>query len=583
MKKIIHWLKVPEIVPNSTQFFGYNDDKPIEPVLDSIYENLEPNRPLSVTTHGNYETVVFQNTPSNQDLDKIDDHANYPIRWSNPSSIARPQYATGSSNPSDTLIPSSWPDVTSLRNKTVYNAMTHVTQNTVVHILNDGLKKPNVTVTQLKAPETDAAVADEVASSGFSSESSGLAQRPNVHIMFSAQKDKDKEPPTQETNTFPSSTQNANCPTIMINTYTRVNNTIQSKEGCTDLNIIVNSHVSSTNVFTPSGVPAVAEDQQTSLATQSYGDANENEKYADAFTDLSQEDSLDSYVTASTGTYGSNPLETPQLGQHDYYDSQKDPSEIPGQWNEQSSGLSTVEVFQGTQISVSGTSIPLAEAEATASPVGSSVDGPAVGPGGDASSSAVDSPAAGASASELPVAGGLGSENPVELPPYLIKPGPVKGQANNGLVPGSLQLPALPSLPNIAIKPGLSGIANPALSSAAGSSGSSSDDDDDDDFDMSPGGMLQSIASVFTYFSFLNPLSYGVFSLAAAPFAAMAAGMIGVAAVVFPWVLPSVLDIGRSADKTVSFAPNLEEFVRRAVHKYDRLNEWKSRRRKRRR
>lgn len=577
VKKIIHWLKIPAIVPNRTQFVDYNDDKPIEPI-ESIYENLEPNRPLS-DYDDNYESIVLQDTLSNQDIDKVDFHGNYPIGWTSPSSIASHQYTTELSNSSATFIPSSWSDVASLRNKTIYNPMTHVTQNTVVHILNDGLKKPNVTVTQLKAPETDTAVADQAAPSGSSSES--LGQSPNVHVMFTSQKDEDKEPSKQEIGTLPPSSHNANCPTILINTYTRVNNTLQSKEGCTDLNIIVNSHVS--NVFTPpSGAPAITDNQQTSLATQSYGDA-ESEKYAEPFTDLSQMDSLNSYVTASTGTYDSGPLQSPQPGQHNYYDSQKDPDAIPNQWNEpvQSPGLSAVEVFQGTQISVSGSSVPLVDAEATASPAGLSVDGPPVGPGDDASSSVVDPSAAGASANGPSIAG----NPPAELPAYLIKPGPVKGQANNGLVPGSLQLPSLPSLPNIAIKPGLSSVAGPSSSLTPGSSGVSSnnDDEDDDEDDMSPGGILQSIASVFTYFSFLNPLSYGFFSLAAAPFAAMAAGMLGVAAVVFPWAIPSVLDFGRSTDRTLSFAPNLEEFVRRAVHKYDRLNEWKSRRRKRRR
>jgi len=570
VKQIIHWLKVPTIVSNSTQYFDYNDDKP---VLESIYENLEPNRPLNIQDN---ETIL-QDIPPNQDFDKVDYHANYPIQWSNPSSIVRPQYVTDSSNPSAVLIPSSWSNVASLRNKTAYNPMTHVTQNTVVHILNDGLKKPNVTVTQLKAPETDTAAVGQATSSGSSSESLELAQRPNVHVMFTSQKDEDKDPSKQKID-FPLSSANSKCPTIMINTYTRVNNTIQSKEGCTDLNIIVNSHVSNTNVFTPSSTPAIVEDQQTSLATQSYGDANKNENTA--FTDLSHEDFSNSYVTVSTGTYGSGPLETPQSGQHDYYESQKNPSEIPNQWNgpTQSSGLSTIEVFQGTQISIPGSNVPLADAETT-NPAESSVDGP----GDDTSNSAVNPPA-GASTSGSSVAGSLGSENPSvpqELPVHLIKPGPVKGQANNGLVPGSLQLPSFLNRPS---KPGLSSVASPSLSQTSGASGSSDDDDDDDDddFDMSPGSMLQYIGSTFTA-SFLNPLSYGFFSLTAAPFVAMAAGVLGVAAVILPWALPNVLDFGRSADKTIGFVPNLEAFVRQAVHKYDRLNEWKSKRRKGRR
>jgi len=566
VKKIIHWLKVPEIVPNNTHF----DYKPIESNLESIYENLEPNRPLNIHDD-NYETVVLQDVPLNQNLDTID--SNYPIRWSNPNSITSLKYETDSSNPSAPLIPSSWLGGALLQNKTVYNPTTHVTQNTVVHILND-LKKPNVTVTQLKAPETDVTAANQVISSGSSSES--LTQRPNVHVMFTSQNDKNKNISKQETDASSSSTYNTNCPTIMINTYTRVNNTLQSKEGCTDLNIIVNSHVLNTNVFKPSSAPPTAEDHQTSLATQNYGSTDESEKYSDVLTDLSHVDSLDSYVTASTGTYGSNLL---QPDQHD--DSQKDPSEIldPAQ----SLGLSTidslhtVEVSQGTQISVS-----LTNAEESS----------ANGPGNDASSSAINSPAAGASASGPSVVGTLGSENPSvpvvqELPVYLVKPGPVTGQSNVG--PGSLQLSALPNLPslNIATKPDLSSSAGSSLSPAAGALPDYNDDDDNDDFDfdfdMSPGDVLQYIAKAFTYFSFLNPLGYGVVSLTSAPFVAMAAGILGIAAFIFPWALPSAFEFGRSADKTIGFTPNLEEFVRQAVHKYDRLNEWKSRRRKRRR
>ncbi|KYM92782.1 hypothetical protein ALC53_00719, partial [Atta colombica] len=498
VKKIIHWLKVPEIIPNNTHF-DYNDDKPIESNLESIYENLEPNRPLNIHDD-NYETVVLQDVPLSQNLDTID--SNYPIRWSNPNSITSLKYETDSSNPSAPLIPSSWLGGALLQNKTVYNPTTHVTQNTVVHILNDGLKKSNVTVTQLKAPETDVTAANQVISSGSSSES--LTQKPNVHVMSTSQNDKNENISKQETDTSPSSTYNTNCPTIMINTYTRVNNTLQSKEGCTDLNIIVNSHVLNMNVFKPSSAPPTAEDHQTSLAAQNYGSTDESEKYSDVLTDLSHVDSLNSYVTASTGTYGSNLLETLQPDQHDYYDSQKYPSEIldPAQ----SLGLSTidslhtVEVSQGTQISVS-----LTNAE--------------------------------------------------------------ESSAN-----GSLQLSALPNLPslNIATKPDLSSSAGSSLSPASGALPDNNDDDDNDDFDfdfdMSPGDVLQYIAKAFTYFSFLNPLGYGVVSLTSAPFVAMAAGILGIAAFIFPWALPSAFEFGRSADKTIGFTPNLEEFVRQAVH-----------------
>lgn len=547
VKKIINWLKVATITPNSTQFMEDSDNvhKPVDSVFESIYENLEPNRPLSVSNHDNdrYETVNLQDTPQSQNSDEINYYEEYP----NPT--IRPQYATDSANLSPILTPSSWSDATLLKNKTVYNPTTHVTQNTVVHILNDGLKEPNVT--QLKVSQPNTVSAAQAASSSD--------QKPNLHIML--EKDKEK-PPKQETNTFPSS---YNCPTITINTYTRVNNTIQSKEGCTDLNIIVNSHVLNTNVFKPSSEP-----------TESYGNTNESDKYGE-IDDLSHQDSSNSYVTAPIGTY--DPLEASRPDQNNYYDSQKDPDSTLNGNNPVSSELSTVEVFQNTQISVLGSSVPLTNSEATADsvadgPVGSSVDDPAVD-----DDAAVPPAAAEASASESPVVGNPGSIN---SPASINVPSvgqslsnSVTGQANNG--PGSLQHPALQNLP----RPGLPSTSS--LSSSQGSSGSSSDDDDDD-FDMSPGGMLQSVASVFTYFSLLNPLGYSFFSLAAAPFAAMAAGVLGVAAIVFPWAIPNVIDFGRAADKTttIRFRPNVEEFVKQAVHKYNGLNEWKSRRKKRR-
>ncbi|XP_032682932.1 uncharacterized protein LOC116849670 [Odontomachus brunneus] len=615
VKKIIQWLKIPPIVPNNTRFPVNQHDsvhKPIESVLESIYENLEPNRPLNVEVHdGSYGTVVLQNAVTSQDFDRIDYH-NYPNRRPSPStSVVRPQYATTPSSTPDTLLSNSWSELTLPKhNSIVYNPTTHVSQNTVVHILNDGLKKPNVTVTQLKVPESsDASVlTDQAVSSDSSSEEtpSEMVQRPNVHIMFTSQKDEDETPPKQETNAFPSPSDNSNCPTIMINSYTRVNNTIQSKEGCTDLNIIINSHVLNTNVFKPSGEPTETQ-QQTSVATQSYSDTDESNKYVEEVADdLSHQDSSNSYVTASADTYGSSgSFQSPYpVVQGDYYDSQKDPVGISSH-NPISPELSTVEVFQGTQISVSAPYIPLKDTEATAGPVvdgaadavGSSVDGPSVGD--DASSSALLPPAvgvgdiaSGASASGSPAgnAPAAGNVPVVALPSSLNEPGTAMGLANNGLVPsGTLQLPSLPSLPSRPSRPSVGG--KPSLSSSGGAShgsaGSSShhdDDDDDDDFDMTPGGLMQSMTSVFTYFTFLNPLGYSFFSLAAAPFAAMAAGVLGVAAFIFPWAFPSAFDFGRAADKvTVRFRPSLEEFVRQAVHKYDRLNEWKSKRRKRRR
>lgn len=516
VKKIIHWLKVDTILPNDTQLINEDVHKPVESAFDSIYENLEPNRPLS--DHGDrYETVVLQDPSQSQDLDEINYHDEYP------SSGVHPQYSTDSMNLSPTLTSSSsWSDAL-LKNKTVHNPTTLVTQNTVVQILNDGLQEANVT----KVPQLGTISTDQAASSSSS---------------------ENKGPSKQETNTFPSS---YNCPTITINTYTRVNNTIQSKEGCTDLNIIVNSHVLNTNVFKPSNEPT--ELHQTSLATESYGD--ESDKYAGELDDLSHQDSSDSFVTASIGS-----VEAPRPGQSDYHDSQKDPSDLI---LDPASELSTVEVFQNTHISVLNSGVPLTNSEAASvadGPVESSVDGDPVGDADEAS-------VGGGSADPASVVHELSSSNAAAT-----------GQAING--PGTLQLPALPSLPDRPVLASVGGLA-----SSQGVAGSSvHKDDDDDDFDMLPSGVLQSVASLFTYFSLLNPLGYSFFSLAAAPFAAMAAGVLGVAAVIFPWAIPNVLDFGRAADKvTVRFRPNVEEFVKRAVHKYNGLNEWKSRRKKRRR
>jgi len=560
VQKIIQWLKIPTIVSNNTRFADddSHDDvhKPIESVLESIYENLDPNRPLSDFDRNDTETV-FQEAPQSQDADGVNYHEDYPTQWPSASSIVHePQYTTDFAVPSlSTLTPSTWSDAVLLRNKTTFNPTTHVTQNTVVHILNNGLKKPNVTVTQLKTPEENS---DQAA---ISSETSAESpSRPNVHIMFTSEKNEEqsKVPTKQETETFPSSsTHGANCPTIMINTYTRVNNTIQSKEGCTDLNIVVNSHVLNTNVFKPSGAPDKL-NQPTISATENLDDTDGSDKYAD--NDLFHQDSSINHVTAPTSTYGLDPLETQQFGGlgGENYESQKDPVGIQDAVESVASVSSTVEVFQGTQISVVGS--PLTDSSPV-DPSGSSIDGPGVGDESLVADEALGVPM---------IQGPVSSLNDAT--------GTVMGQSNSAL--GTLQLPARPN-----IGPGLaSTLSSSHLASSGSSSNIHNDDDDDDDYDISPDGVLHSIASIFTYFSFMNPVGYSFFSLAAAPFAAMAAGVLGVAAVVFPWALPNVLDFGRAANKvTVRFSPNLEEFVRRAVHKYDRLNEWKSKRRKRRR
>lgn len=538
MQKIIHWLKIPILNPNKTHVDTNKLYKPVESVLESFYENLEPNHTLNVDSQEPYPDIVLQAPYQDESFDQIDYQQHYPNRWPSPNLIIRPQYI-----PSSTIAPSLVSKISPTKNSSIINPTTHVTQDMTIHILNNDIKKANVT--QLKVPQSSIkpTMIDQ------STSDSSTVQNPNVNVMFTSQEDKNNS--TEELNT--------DCPTILINSYTRVNNTIQSKDGCTDLNIIINSHILSSNVFQPSNGPI--DDQQTSLGTQSYDYANESDKHGEDVNDLAHQDSLESYVTPSTN--GSAPLETPQSIYNDYYNSQKDPNGISESGESVISPGSSIEIYHGTQISLPGSNVPLKDAEATADPHLTGADGPA-----------------GLSADGSPAGNDAASGTTADVSPGFT-PGTVMGQANNALMPGTLQLPALPSRPSLPARPSLSGVSN-ALASSSPSSPSpvSQNDDDDDDFDLSPGGILQSVTSVFTYLAFLDPLSYSVFSLAAAPFAAMAAGVLGIAAFMFPSAFSGVLDFGRASNQpTIVLRPHIDEFARQIIP-YNRVNEWKRRRRK---
>ncbi|XP_043285635.1 uncharacterized protein [Venturia canescens] len=452
--------------------------------------------------------------------------------------------STGSSRPAETVsLPTAVVTLlTDLASKQtharwpVFKPSSEITQNTIVHILNPGSKKPNVTVSEMQVAQVEKPLGTS------ENNTNGPATPPNVHIMFMNEDMQNMEDPLGQSipqDQLP----DKNCPTIMINSITRVNNTIQSKEGCTDLNIVINSQVLSTNVFnTGSSVPQ--------------GDADPQDKYVDGPVSESSHRPGDNYNSLET-------LNSPSEADDDE-DSDRDELFDPEAVEDDGSVFSTTShVTQESEIFVS-TGDPH---EGGFDAIGESVP-----------DSLVDvSP----SLSQLPV-----SEIRPQLIPSLIADSGV-GQAIGDSSAGG-------PFPALAAGAGpLSGAAGGGGSAAAvgNSPGSTAlapvgndDDDDDDDFDMSPSGLVDSVGSIFTYFSFLNPFNYGLFSIAAAPFAAAAAGLIGVAAIFFPWALPGVLDFGRAADQvTIRFRPSLEQVVKQSIHKYRDWHELKSKRKKRKR
>ncbi|XP_066589299.1 uncharacterized protein [Prorops nasuta] len=472
-EETIQWLKIPAFTGDSSHVAEEDDFGNTSDTFEPVYNNLEPNSALEQED----KWIIVK-----------------------PPSISQYEEASG------------WPS--SVDKRPTFNPLTHVQQDTVVHILNNG-NKPNVTVTEMKDPPLKLTNDD-------------TATRPNVHIMFTSQKEDQEVKVPEDSPVIPQAALNDGCPTIMINSITRINNTIESKEGCTDLNIVINSQILSTNVLNH----VVADDPLLP-------DPEANDKYVGDPSEDSHLASTD-YSLVSTSGYGQQ-----------YGNPAQDQPEVA-----QESQVSTV-VFQGTQISIGQSVDGEPEAEVVQEDPVSNVDPPASGVAEDVSgggSSAADSPA-------VPVGQSNDAISSVNLPS----------------IPGGASLPARPSIPG----PASQGTGNTALAPV----GAANSNDDDEEFDYSPDSFFESAASAFAYFTFLNPLHYGFFSLAAAPFAAMAAGVLGVAAFLFPWAFPRVFGLGRSSSDlvTIRFRPSLDEVVRRSVHKYERLNDWKGKRRKKKR
>ena len=526
-----------------------------------------------------------------------------PIRWSK-IPIVEPTSTDPPYNPNDRIdvgptmhIDNLLGDLTKKNENVQHQPMSQVSQNTIVHILNAASRKPNVTVV-------------EPASVPKSNKTKTGGNRPpqNVHIMFMTDKDEasanqsspQQRPPAQILGS------DTDCPTIMINSITQINNTIESKEGCTDLNIVINSHVLNTNIFKP---PAGTQ-PPTVTATEALKDPYAN--------NVSNPPSNYQSYTPQNNYQNSN-----------YNGGYKEPS------NEVQSDqfaapqptkpeISTFEVFQGTHINIGGGGQSVDDTEENSGESGSddstgnNADGeplsnpeegtndvtgtsPEQPPNEEVTSNAGPSAAEDTSAVADAVTQAGQSSEPIQTAGDV-----ATAQANDA--PGAISLPSLPNVPNLSGVPGQ--VSNAVSNLAGGGPGGSrpggggpggggqtslasiAGDDDDDDEDLldalSPVNLLESISSVFTYFSVLNPINYGIFGMAVAPFVAFAAGLLGVAAFLFPWAFPGGVDLARSWDyngrvRVPPLDPHLREIVHSSMHQYRPLNEWKGRRRKRKR
>ncbi|XP_058808736.1 uncharacterized protein LOC131674226 [Phymastichus coffea] len=444
---------------------------------------------------------------------------------------------------------------------------TQIGQNTVVHIMNTGSRKPNVTVVESMASLTP------------NRTKTGSTRPPqNVHIMFMSDKDSNQTSgkpmkPVEITGS------DSDCPTIMINSITQINNTIESKEGCTDLNIVIKSHVLNTQVFKPgSNVQNVPLGNSPDGVKEPYGQISDN----------------------LSNNYQINlPLNDYHTNSNNYENNDKAPENQPqsdtetSEFSEPGTQVSTLEVFQNTQINVGGNGFQ-SDIPNNVDDFGSTTADDSAGTN-IAGSSLTDSTEGTMDITETqgstgaqndPVATGS-SESAVvssDITQTLLEPAVAVGelgspQSNDA--PGVISLPNLPNIPNIPRPGQVSNIAGNLGGSSGGGVGSNADDEDDFDLleAISPLNLLDSISSVFDSFSGLNPLNYGILGMAMAPFVAFAAGIVGVAAFIFPWAFPESFDVARNWDNTNTHIrifkvnPTIRDIVHSSIHDYKHLNE----------
>lgn len=490
LQEIVHWMKIPAFVTNGSHILEVEKiDNPVSVAFDSLYQNLEPNEPSNLPNKPQIPRPGFI----------------YPVH--------RPSHVTNN------VIPNRLENVFDpSRNKSenllVRNPQTHVSQNTVVHFINLDSRRPDnasrVPPAHVRPISSSNAFVSPSPSpippQSYPSSSTSKPGGPNrVHIGFTSYEESNNPSSNRKPQT-PVVTYDQNCPTILINSYTRINNTIQSKQGCTDLNIVINSHVFNSNVYkssTPS--PSTTDHRIDSENYQNY--------------------QVDKYVGTSGSVvddyYRPVPIYRPPTPQND-------PQENV-QILEQNPVNSDFEVVQDTQISITSSG-QVAQTDSD------SVE--TIGQANDPS----------------PPINSL--VRPAAAPPV---------NSNSDASTGSSSLSPANALPSASLSRPIQ------------------DEDEDEDYDLSPTGIMDSITSAFAYLTF-DPLHYGFFSLAAAPFTALAAGILGVVTFLYPWLFPSSFGFARANDNAGNgYWSGFEEVVRQSMERYGRMNEWKSKRKKRKR
>lgn len=444
-------------------------------------------------------------------------------------------------------------------NSQQHQTSSEIIQNTVVHILNAGSRKPNITFSKQENDDNKI---------NRTKTTAGTRPPQNVHIMFMVNKDESDNNTELAKSPTEIIKNDSDCPTIMINSITQINNTIESKEGCTDLNIVINSHVLNNHILKPTQSASSFIFNGTETLKDPYADNNigiSNNYY--------QNDGLKNSVNQGQSNIESKP------------------------------SISTFEVFQGTHINIGSGSTNIA-------------GGPENFSGKPVPDQVIDTNTEELSFSDSgeEAANDIIGANPEEITDDYIPnlnlasegiqssvPASVvsdTGMAQANDAPGIISLSSLPNVPNLSN--GLNQLTNLASNVASGGSGSGTgvsgqtelqpavEDNDDDELieALSPVSLLDSITSVFNYVSELNPINYGMFGMAVAPFVAFAVGIVGVAAFLFPWAFPGSLEVGRNWDNKgygiiqKYHLPSLLDVVHSSIHKYRHLNEWKGRRRK---
>lgn len=534
VQEIIQWLQIPPFSSSDNESNTVSQDfKPGQ----SFTNAFEPGNNENLSTENINSLALYDDEKANDfslsDETHKSNNSDNLLITNNPVTMNTQSLSTTIDN----LLTDN-PTFNENKKRPVYRPTSEVSQDTIVQIINPLSNKQNTSINETHQNSTN---------------TSTLKQPPNVHIMFMPTNNNQEL--KNNTNTQESQFINSDCPTITINSITKINNTIQSKEGCTDLNIIINSQVLSTNNF-DADIVGLDETEQNKLANSYYSDANQNSDgndnvVVDGVENNYPEKHLDHIFDHFHGTSSlAPPTQLPEISEPP----QPQPTEQiitdnnhHNNCNECNSNPSPYDVNQETNIEYAGDALAESEfSEAGSVSAGQSVIGSGI--------------SSGSAASNLPSIGnqlvGLAGAG-------------VLGNGAGSLLSGG---------------GGDNGDSTALTTINLGNSDDDDDDDDDDMFGLSPTSVLDGVTSIFTYLTILNPLNYGIFTIAAAPLAALAAGVLGIGAMFFPWAFTTGLDFARASDQvTIRFTPNIDEVVRQSLNENRNWEEWKSKRRKSRR